>query len=156
VIARIALFVLIVLTASPAFAQVIVRPPPPPPPPPPIPATPMPQLPSTPTCRQVCIPGICAPGQVCAPTCTMDVGNTVCSQGSALLKCNPSQTGQCPESTNCIRTDLIADEGTKPALSGRIRNGDGAPFPGGNGAPSLEVQTACRRPLWRPEAEEKG
>jgi len=52
--------------------------------------------------------------------------------------------------------DLIADEGTKPALSGRIRNGDGAPFPGGNGAPSLEVQTACRRPLWRPEAEEKG
>src|SRR5215468_3808599 len=47
----------------------------------------------------------------CAPTCTMDVGNTVCSQGSALLKCNPSQTGQCPESTNCIRTDLIADEG---------------------------------------------
>jgi hypothetical protein len=47
----------------------------------------------------------------CAPTCTEDGPSTVCSQGSSLQKCQPSQTGQCPEGMNCIRTDLIEDQG---------------------------------------------
>lgn len=66
---RMATAVLIVLLTTPALSQVIVRPPPPPPPPPP--RIVVPELPKTPTCRQVCIPTVCQPGQVCPPNCTM-------------------------------------------------------------------------------------
>jgi hypothetical protein len=64
----------ILLMATPALSQVIVRPPPPPPPPPITGIQPLP-MPQMPRCQQMCTPAVCQPGQACGgQTCT-----TICN-----------------------------------------------------------------------------
>ena len=60
----------------------------------------------------------------CAPTCEGDGTNSVCSQGFSLQKCSPNLSGPCPQGTNCIRTDLIADEGVCLPIANCTENKD--------------------------------
>src|SRR5438046_2934088 len=57
--------------------------------------------------RQLGAPDFCAPS--CEPGSAP--AGTVCTDSSLLDKCSPSASGGCPAGMNCIRTDLLGDDG---------------------------------------------
>jgi len=63
----------------------------------------------------------------CAPACdsgTPAPAGEVCTESSLLARCDPAASGGCPAGMNCIRTDLLGDEGVCLPISPCSKNGD--------------------------------
>src|SRR5262245_58329850 len=63
----------------------------------------------------------------CAPTCdsgTPAPSGQVCTESSLLDRCDPTAGGGCPAGMNCIRTDLISNEGVCLPISPCTKNAD--------------------------------